>query len=177
MRPVSQAALAVAILATAALAHPAPEAAARPGAAPVTHAPAWKSWDQGLAEAQQSGRPVLVDVYTDWCGWCKRMDRDVYAKPEMIDYLGQHWVVVRLNAEADIPIHYRGETTTEAAVANTFGVSSYPTTVMLKPSGERIVNVPGYLPAGDFKTVLRFVAEGHLERGEHFEDFRRSAGP
>lgn len=150
--------------------------AAHPATAPAS-APAWRSWDAGLAEAARTGHPVLVDVYTDWCGWCKRMDRDVYSRPEMIDYLARNWVVVRLNAEANTPAHFLGQATTESEIAAHFGVSSFPTTVMLKASGDHLVNVPGYLPAGDFKTVLRFVAEGHMERGEPFDDFRKTVTP
>lgn len=146
--------------------------AARPAATPT-----WRKWDAGLAEARKTGRPVLVDVYTDWCGWCKRMDRDVYARPEMIDYLTRNWVVVRINAEANTPAHYQGHETTEAQIADQFGINSYPTTVMLKPTGDHLVNVPGYLPAADFKTVLRFIAEGHMERGEAFDEFKKTATP
>jgi thioredoxin-related protein len=136
--------------------------------------PAWRTWDEGLAEAKTTGHPVLVDVYTDWCGWCKRMDRDVYSRPEVREYLGHNWVVVRLNAEANTPAHYLGNETTEAAIADHFGVRSYPTTVMLKSDGAHLVNVPGYFGASDFITVLRFVGEGHMERGERFEDFQKT---
>ena len=54
----------------------------------------------GLQEARKRNLPVLVDVYTDWCGWCKRMDRDVYAQPEVRDYLSRKFVTVKLDAEA-----------------------------------------------------------------------------
>src|SRR5258705_12969897 len=40
----------------------------------------WQGWDSGLKDAGKSQRPVLVDVYTDWCGWCRRMERDVYSR-------------------------------------------------------------------------------------------------
>ena len=47
----------------------------------------WLNWDQGLSEASITKRPILVDVYTDWCGWCKRMDRDVYSRDDVRAYL------------------------------------------------------------------------------------------
>ena len=34
-----------------------------------------------MSEARRTGKIVMIDVYTDWCGWCKRMDRDTYANP------------------------------------------------------------------------------------------------
>src|SRR5204863_9306617 len=60
---------------------------------------AWKSWDAGIKESGSAKKPVLVDVYTDWCGWCKRMDRDVYSREDVRTYLQRHFVTVRLNAE------------------------------------------------------------------------------
>jgi thioredoxin-related protein len=178
MRLLPAAALAATLAVVAAIPHPeASTSASTTTSARTASAPSWRAWDAGLAEAAKTGRPVLVDVYTDWCGWCKRMDRDVYSKPEMVDYLSHNWVVVRINAEANTLVHYQGHETTEAAIAQQFGINSYPTTMMLKPSGEFLVNVPGYLPAPDFKTVLRFVGEGHMERGERFEDFKKTATP
>ncbi len=177
MRLLPAAVLAALLAIVAAIPHPEAATSTKPAAAKTASAPAWRGWDAGLAEAKKTGRPVLVDVYTDWCGWCKRMDRDVYSKPEMVDYLSKNWVTVRLNAEAGTLVHYQGHETTEAAIAQQFGINSYPTTMMLKPNGEFLVNVPGYLAAGDFKTVLRFVGEGHMERGEKFEEFKQTATP
>ena len=81
------------------------------GAEPV----AWHGWNEGLAAAAGGGKPVIVDVYTDWCGWCKRMDRDVYAKAAIGDYLNQHFVMVRLNAESAERVSYGGRTMTARA--------------------------------------------------------------
>lgn len=137
--------------------------------------PRWLDWNAGLKQAAASHRPVLVDVYTDWCGWCKRMDRDVYARPEIRDYLAGRFVTVRLDAESPDVATYEGREQTERALATRFRVSSYPTTIFLRESGEHLVNVPGYVPADRFLLLLRYVGEGHLERGESFESFVRDA--
>jgi thioredoxin-related protein len=138
-------------------------------------APRWLSWNDGLRQAAARHRPVLVDVYTDWCGWCKRMDRDVYARPEIQDYLAQRFVVVRLDAESSEPAAYEGHKHTGQSLAARFRVSGYPTTIFLRENGEHLVNVPGYVPADRFFLLLRYVGDGHLERGESFEAFVRGA--
>jgi thiol:disulfide interchange protein len=44
----------------------------------------WYGWNEGYAKALKEGKIVLVDAYTDWCGWCKKMDRDTYTNPTII---------------------------------------------------------------------------------------------
>ncbi len=137
--------------------------------------PAWETWNGGLERAASSGRPVLVDVYTDWCGWCKRMDREVYSRADVRDYLAGHFVVVRLNAESGELANYEGRSFSGRTLAMRFRVSGYPTTIFLRPGGEHIVNVPGYVPAPRFLSLLRYIGEGHMDRGESFEAFDSGA--
>ena len=137
--------------------------------------PVWRSWDAGLREAGTSGRPVLVDVYTDWCGWCKRMDRDVYARADVQNYLARKFVTVKLDAESSDPARYEGRAYTSSTLAARFGVTGYPTTLFLSAKGAHLGNVPGYSPPQDFLLLLRFIGDGHAGRGEKLEDFLRAA--
>jgi thioredoxin-related protein len=135
---------------------------------------AWRSWDAGLREAGASGRPILVDIYTDWCGWCRRMDADVYSRADVQDYLSRRFVTIKLDAESSRSAGYMGRTYTSRSLASAFGVTGYPTTVFLRPGGEHLVNVPGYVKSDRFLLLLRYISEGHLDRGVPFEDFRKS---
>ena len=137
--------------------------------------PAWRSWDAGLREAGTTGRPVLVDVYTNWCGWCKRMDRDVYARADVQDYLARKFVTVKLDAENNAAARYEGRVYTSRTLAARFGVTGYPTTLFLSAKGAQLGNVPGYSPPQDFLLLLRFIGDGHAARGEKLEDFLRAA--
>jgi thioredoxin-related protein len=150
---------------------------AAPAAAARSALP-WRAWDAGLAEARTSGRHVLVDVYTDWCGWCRRMDAEVYARPEVREYLARKFVLVKLDAEAADAARYEGRAFTSRTLAARFNVSGYPTTIFLKPDGGHLFNVPGYVPADRFLMVLRYVGEGHQGRGEDFSQYlkRHAAG-
>ena len=144
-----------------------------PAAAAPAPGIAWRGWDRGLEEARASGRPVLVDVYTDWCGWCRRMKSEVYSRAEIRDYLGEHFVAVSINAEASDPARYEGRAFTSRSLAARFGVSGYPTTVFLRPDGSHMVNVPGYVESARFLQVLRYIGEGHMERGVSFQEFSK----
>ena len=142
------------------------------GGSPV----AWRGWNEGLAAASGGSKPVIVDVYTDWCGWCKRMDRDVYARSDVSEYLNQHFVMVRLNAESAERVSYAGRSLTARALSGGFEVTGYPTTIFLKPDGTHLVNVPGYIPADKFLKLVRFVGDGHMDRGESWEAYSRASG-
>lgn len=137
----------------------------------------WRDWDRGLAEARTSGRPVLVDVYTDWCGWCRRMKAEVYARPEVRDYLDGHFVTVELDAEGAESARYEGRTFTSRALAARFGVTGYPTTIFLKPDGGHLVSVPGYVESARFMQVLRYIGDGHMTRGVTFQEFTKQSSP
>ncbi len=138
---------------------------------------AWRNWDTGLREANATRRPVLVDVYTDWCTWCKRMDRDVYSRNDVRDYLSRRFVPVRLDAEAQDDANYEGKTYTQRSLAARFRVNGYPTTIFLNSGGEHLVNVPGYVPADRFLMVLRYIGDGHMDRGVSWEDYVKAAPP
>ena len=134
----------------------------------------WQGWDAGLRAAAKTQRPVLVDVYTDWCGWCRRMDRDVYAREDVREYLARRYVTVKLDAEAGDAASYEGKAYKSSSLAGRFRVTGYPTTIFLRANGDHLVNVPGYVPADRFLLLLRFIGEGAMDRGESFDDFVKS---
>jgi len=136
----------------------------------------WQGWDAGLSAASAGKRYILVDVYTDWCGWCKRMDRDVYARDDVSEYLNSHFVTVKLNAESNQSMSYQGESRTARGIAAGFRVNSYPTTIFLSAKGEHLTNVPGYLPADRFLLLLRYIGDGDMEKGVSWGDYAARAG-
>ncbi len=130
----------------------------------------WYSYNEAQALAAKSKKPMLVDVYTDWCGWCKRMEATTYRDPRVVQELNRDFVLVRLNAESDREIHYRNESTTERELSRgVFGVSGYPTTIFLKPDGEIIAGQPGYLEAAVFHSILRYVGTGAYQKMKYAE--------
>ncbi len=135
----------------------------------------WLRWNQGISEAAITARPILVDVYTDWCTWCRRMDRDVYAREDVRDYLSRHFITVRLNAESLDEVRYADRIWTARGLAQRFRLSVYPSTLFLRPGGEHLVTVPGYVPADRFLLMLRYIGEDHIGRGVSWSDFEKSA--
>ena len=121
----------------------------------------WRSFDDGLAEAKKTNKKILVDVYTDWCGWCKRMDSQTYADMEVARYLTNRYVVIKLNAESSRKLSYKGKQYSERELSTAFGISGYPATLFMKPDGEAITMYPGFADAKRFLDVASFIAEDH----------------
>jgi thiol:disulfide interchange protein len=110
---------------------------------------AWqKNLDQALALAKANKTTVVVDIYTDWCGWCKRMDKDIYTHPQIIS-LSNRYVFLKLNAEDG------GQ---GARFAQKNNVEGYPTTVIIDENGRYLRAVPGYPPS--VQTFANFIERG-----------------
>jgi len=136
---------------------------------------AWREIGPGLGEAKKQNKRVLVDVYTDWCGWCKRMDRDTYAKTEVQKYLNEAFIPVKLNAESSKRATYKGTEYSYRQLASGFRVNGYPATVFLEADGSHITTAPGYMGAADFLSVLRYIGDGHY-KDKDFQQYRAESG-
>ncbi|HOX09199.1 MAG TPA: peptide chain release factor-like protein [Candidatus Omnitrophota bacterium] len=86
-----------------------------------------------LKTAKDGGKPVMVDFYTDWCGWCKKLDSETYSNSK-VSKLAEKFVCVKIDAER------------EPALASKYQVTGYPTILFLDGSGKVLARIPGYLP-------------------------------
>lgn len=143
----------------------------------TTHAQqmTWNNFDKGVAEAKKSGKKVLVDVYTDWCTWCKKMDKTTYSDTKIQSYLKKNFVLVRLNPEKDGPVTYEGKKYPAAEFSQGMGVNGYPATLFLRSDGQPITVLPGYAEPDMFIHVLSFIAEDQYQK-KKFSDYLAEKG-
>lgn len=125
-----------------------------------------------VAEMQEaykkSPRPILVDVYTDWCGWCKVMDRETYGKQAVADYINEYYYPVKLDAETKESFEWNGKKynynteykSNELAIHLLFGQMSFPSTVFLSAPDAQPAPMPGFLKPGEIEAPLRFFGDG-----------------
>ena len=131
---------------------------------PPVHTPiVWKSFNEGVELARSSNKKVLVDVYTDWCTWCKKMDSEVYTNKEVVRLLNEHFIAVKLNAESAAPISFKGKSYTEADLARQLGVSGYPTTLFFDQNSNPITDLSGYAEPDRFARVLEFIGKDYYK--------------
>ena len=108
--------------------------------------------------AQKQGKILLIDAYTDWCGWCKRMDRDTYANADVVKKLNQHFIAIKFNPELS-DLKYKVDSQTYTA-SEFFGQlnrgesTGFPTTYFISPVKRSLLMQPGYLGPADFMSVM-----------------------
>ncbi len=104
-----------------------------------------KDWDTALKSAQSSKKMIMIDFYTDWCGWCKKLDADVFQNVEF-EKVSKDFLAVKLNAEKE------GET-----LAKKFEVDGFPTIVFVDSKGDLVGKIVGYLPLPDFTHQTKLI--------------------
>lgn len=131
---------------------------------PDLSAPTWQTFDEAQAQAAEDDRFFLVDVYANWCGWCRRLEREVYADDAVQSYLEQHFSYTRLDFDAtDRDVTFAGDTFNMQQMAYLLGAKGVPTVAFLTSEGDYITHVPGFVERDDFLDVLRFIATGAYE--------------
>jgi len=124
----------------------------------------WLSYDEAVELSRKKPKKIFVDVYTSWCGWCKRMDATTLQDPAIVDYMNEKFYAVKLNAESNKKVTYKGTEMTEQQLASRiFRASGYPTTVYLTPDEELLQPIPGYLDVDMLNKILHFYGDEHFK--------------
>jgi len=130
----------------------------------------WHSFAEAYKLNKKKPKKMFVDVYTDWCGWCKKMDKETFQDPETAKYMQKHFYCVKLDAETKDTIVIdsvkfvnknpkgRGGNN-QLAVELLRGKMSYPSYVFINEQNQVLTVVPGYMDVKNFTPVLHYFGE------------------
>lgn len=126
----------------------------------------WLTWEEALQKQKENPKKIMVDIYTEWCGWCKRMNKSTFEDPKVIRYINENYYAVKFDAEYKEDIVFRERTFSYVpkgkrgyhalAAEITRGMLSYPTTVFLDENLKVIQAIKGYKNARDFEQIATY---------------------
>lgn len=142
----------------------------------------WHSFEEAFQLNKKKPKKIFVDVYTDWCGWCKKMDATTFMDPVIVEYMMKNFYCVKLDAERKDTVTIDGvvfvnpnpasrRSTHNLAVELLRGKLSYPSYVFLNEKSQFMTVVPGYQPAKDFEVILHFFGEEAFKE-KSFDEFK-----
>jgi thioredoxin-related protein len=131
-----------------------------------------------IAEAEQlmkkEKRKIIIDVYTDWCGWCKQMDRTTFTDPTVIKVINQYYYAVKLSAEQKTDIVFNNKTYkyissgqggyNELASDLLKGQMGYPTIAFLDENFALIQSIQGYREAAQLEMISSYFGEDNHKK-------------
>ncbi len=144
----------------------------------------WYSFEEAVKMGKKNPKKVFIDIYTDWCGWCKKMDATTFKNPIIAKYLNENYYPVKMDAEQNDTITFSGKqyvnpnphgrrSSHQLAIALLQGKMSYPSYVFLNEKFEMLTVVKGYIQKKDFETVIKFFGED-AHRNMEWEKFKAS---
>lgn len=145
----------------------------------------WYTIQEAEKLNKQNPKPIFIDTYTDWCGWCKKMDKETFTNEVISDILNNKFYPVKFNAEGSESVTFYGQTyindgkagkAHQFAVALLRGQLSYPTVVIIHPVKDNKLQadpVPGYRPPKDMEVLLSYFADKACDT-QTFEDYQKS---
>lgn len=136
--------------------------------------------EQAAGNLEKERRPVLIDLYTDWCGWCKQMDRKTYSNRQVGQYIREKFYPVKLDAESRAAITWNGRSysfdpgsgANSFAVYLTHGKLEFPTTIIIPP-GEEPQAIPGYMEPAELELLVKYFGDGSYHTLS-FTDYQKS---
>jgi thioredoxin-related protein len=141
----------------------------------------WYGIEEAVALNKKKKKKFFIDLYTDWCGWCKKMDATTFTDPVIVEYMNENFYAVKLDAETSDTITINGQeyvnpkpgtrrSSHQLAIALLNGKMSYPSFAFLDEEVKMITVLPGYNPPEKLEPVLHYIAQEAYKK-ESYQDF------
>jgi len=105
----------------------------------------WQPYDTGIKMIKEQNKKGFLHFYTDWCTYCKIMNKQTFIDAKIIDYLNDNFVAIRVNADK------------QKDVAKKYGVSRFPNTWFISEDSSSLSSQPGFIPPEMLLNMLKFL--------------------
>ncbi|WOD44382.1 thioredoxin family protein [Hwangdonia lutea] len=145
----------------------------------------WVTFQEALELQKKTPKKIMMDVYTNWCGPCKMLDRNTFQNKEVADYVNAHYYAVKFNGEGNESVNYKDKTFSNPRynpananrrnsahqLASYFQISAYPTIVFIDEKGELIFPLRGYKTPAQLELYLKMFKEDDHKNIKTQEEF------
>jgi thioredoxin-related protein len=144
----------------------------------------WISFEEAEKRMKTEPRKVWIDMYTDWCGWCKVLDKKVFTNPDVINYMNNKYYAIKFNAERRDSFDFAGKRwgfmpeskANNLAVQLTGGNLSYPTTILMTENFQNPSAIMGYKPVEEVESFMKYLGED-IYKNTKYEDYMKTFKP
>lgn len=136
----------------------------------------WHSFEEAISIAEETNKPIFIDIWAPWCGWCRKMKKKTY--PGLETELSNNYILTRLNRDDNKSIlSYKGQELTPLRLAQKLKAQTVPTIVLLSAQGDYLLHISGFTKKRALKPVLDYISE-EAYKSQSFEAYRqeRSSG-
>ena len=137
----------------------------------------WISLEDAVYLQQTEPRNIIIDVYTNWCGPCKKLDRETFGNKDLIKYVNENYYAVKFNAEGNEKIDFQGyefsnpnfdpaktrRRNSSHEFTRALRVSAYPTVVFLDKSSNVLYKLRGFQPVRQMEFFLKYLNDEYKE--------------
>jgi len=138
----------------------------------------WLTIEEVNAKMKEEPKPVIIDLYTNWCYWCKVMDKKTYTDSKVISYINSHFYAVKLNAETKDAVvwnnknylYNEGNKVNDFALYVTQGQLAFPNTVIFPEIQKPPAAIPGFMEPKEIEVILKYFGDGKY-KSENFNEY------
>ncbi len=145
----------------------------------------WYTFAEAVALQKKNPKPIMVDVYTSWCGPCRMMSANTFGNGIIANYLNEKFYPVKFNAETRDTVSFNGVTFAnknplgtqrpvhDFAASILEGQLSYPSIVFLNEDIKKVQTVVGYYKADQFEPIVKYFGSGKY-KDTKWEDYQKT---
>jgi len=154
----------------------------------------WVSFEEALALQKKNPKKIMIDVYTNWCGPCKMLDKNTFQNEAVADYVNKHYYAVKFNGEGNEVVNYKGKSydnpdykpelanrrNSAHTLAKYLQISAYPTIVFMDEKAEVLAPIRGYQTPPQIELYLKmFKNDEHkeIDTQEKFNEYYKAFKP
>lgn len=145
----------------------------------------WLTFDEALALQKKKPKKIMMDVYTNWCGPCKMLDKNTFQNGDVAKYVNDNYYAVKFNAEGNDVVKYKGVTYSNSGykaemasrrnsvhdLTRSLQVNAYPTIVFFDENGDQISPIRGYQNPQQLELYLKMFKDDKHKDMKTQEDF------